>query len=109
MNSRLSSFQEGENDGEQKYTNTMSRHIKISIRIVVPTYHQDEDDQDAHHQAIQDDNPTITKLIHVEYSLDDISKPKTPIVIEEDEKLMVEITTKLYKVPMEDKKIMPEE
>ncbi|GKB38203.1 hypothetical protein Tco_0883145 [Tanacetum coccineum] len=76
---------------------------------VVPTYHQDEDDQDAQHQAIQDDNPTITNLIHVEYSLNDISKPKTPIVTEEDEKLMVEITTKLHKVPMEDKKITPEE
>ncbi|GKD78837.1 hypothetical protein Tco_1341458, partial [Tanacetum coccineum] len=30
---------------------------------VVPTYHQDEDDQDAQHQAIQDDNPTITGLV----------------------------------------------
>ncbi|GKE33259.1 hypothetical protein Tco_1452581, partial [Tanacetum coccineum] len=75
----------------------------------VPTYHQDEDDQDAKHQAIQDDNPTITKLIHIEYSLDDILKPKTPIVIEEDEKLMVEIMTKLHKVQMEDKSITPKE
>ncbi|GKA74064.1 hypothetical protein Tco_0780366 [Tanacetum coccineum] len=76
---------------------------------VVPTYHQDEDDQDAQHQAIQDDNPTITEPIHVGYSLDDNSKTETPIVIEEDEKLMVEITTKLHKVPTEDKSIMLEE
>ncbi|GJR14299.1 leucine-rich repeat protein [Tanacetum coccineum] len=77
--------------------------------LVVPTYHQDENDQDAQHHAIQDDNPTITKLIHVEYLLDDIYKIETPIVIEEDEKLMVEIMTKLHKVPTEDKSIMPEE
>nr|GEW29851.1 hypothetical protein [Tanacetum cinerariifolium] len=76
---------------------------------VVPTYHQDKDDQDAQHQAIQGDNPTITEPIHVEYSLDDNSKPETPIVIEEDEKLTVEITTKLHKVPTEDNNIMPEE
>ncbi|GJU08400.1 T-complex protein 1 subunit beta-like protein [Tanacetum coccineum] len=74
---------------------------------VVPTYHQDEDDQDAH--AIQDDNPSITTLIHVEYSRDDISKTETPIVIEEDETLMVEATTKLHKVQTEDNIIMPEE
>ncbi|GJY04691.1 hypothetical protein Tco_0370631 [Tanacetum coccineum] len=43
---------------------------------VVPTYYQDEDDQDAQHQAIQDDNPTITEL--VEYSRDDISKQRHP-------------------------------
>ncbi|GJY59715.1 retrotransposon protein, putative, ty1-copia subclass [Tanacetum coccineum] len=54
-----------------------------SVSSVVPTYHQDEDDQDAH--AIQDDNPYITKLIHVEYSRDDIAKTETPMVIEEDE------------------------
>ncbi|GKB99223.1 hypothetical protein Tco_0985360 [Tanacetum coccineum] len=76
---------------------------------VVPTYHQDEDDQDAQHQAVQDDNPIITELIHVEYSLDDISKTETPIVIEEDETLMVEATTKLRKVQMEDNNIMPAE
>ncbi|GJW50020.1 putative ribonuclease H-like domain-containing protein [Tanacetum coccineum] len=63
---------------------------------VVPTYHQDEDDQDAQHQGIQDDNPTITELIHVEYSLDDISKTEIPIVIEEDEKLKFEAMTKLF-------------
>ncbi|GJU59335.1 alpha-1,3-mannosyl-glycoprotein 2-beta-N-acetylglucosaminyltransferase [Tanacetum coccineum] len=60
-------------------------------------------------KAIQDDNPTITELIHVEYSLDDISKTETPIVIEEDETLMVEATTKLHKVQTEDNNIMPEE
>ncbi|GJS49477.1 putative receptor protein kinase ZmPK1 [Tanacetum coccineum] len=76
---------------------------------VVRTYHQDEDDHDAQHEAIQDDNPTITGLIHVEYSLDDNSKTETPMVIEEDEKLMVKITTKLHKVPTEDKSIMPKE
>ncbi|GJR86523.1 hypothetical protein Tco_0210534 [Tanacetum coccineum] len=76
---------------------------------VVPTYHQDEDDKDAQHKAIQDDNPIITELIHVEYSLDDISKTETPIVIQEDEMLMVEATTKLHKVQMEDNNIMPAE
>ncbi|GJU74661.1 hypothetical protein Tco_1266066 [Tanacetum coccineum] len=60
---------------------------------VVPTYHQDEDDQDAQHQVIQDDNPTITELIHVEYSLNNNSKIETPMVIEEDEKLMVFTST----------------
>ncbi|GJY16029.1 alpha-1,3-mannosyl-glycoprotein 2-beta-N-acetylglucosaminyltransferase, partial [Tanacetum coccineum] len=60
-------------------------------------------------KAIQDDNPTITELIHVEYSLDDISKTETPIVIEEDETLMVEATTKMHKVQTEDNNIMPEE
>ncbi|GKC93477.1 hypothetical protein Tco_1158919 [Tanacetum coccineum] len=74
----------------------------------VPTYHQDEDDQDVQHQGIQDDNPTITKLIHAQYSLDDISKTETPIVREEDEKLKVEATIKLHKVPTKDKSIMPE-
>ncbi|GKB23738.1 hypothetical protein Tco_0863139 [Tanacetum coccineum] len=73
---------------------------------VVPTYHQDEDAQD---QTVQDDNPIITELIHVEYSLDDISKTETPIVIEEDETLMVEATTKLHKVQTEDNNIMPVE
>nr|GFA05373.1 integrase, catalytic core [Tanacetum cinerariifolium] len=76
---------------------------------VVPTYRQDEDDQDAQHQEIPGDNPTIIKPIHFEYSLDDNSKPETPIVIEEDEKLTFEITTKLHKVPTEDNSIMPEE
>ncbi|GJX92218.1 RNA-directed DNA polymerase, eukaryota [Tanacetum coccineum] len=84
-----------------------------TIKEFVPTYHQDEDhqdedDQDAQHQGIQDDNPTITKLIHAQYSLDDISKIQTPIVREEDEKLKVKATTKLHKVPTEDKSIMPE-
>nr|GEW94293.1 hypothetical protein [Tanacetum cinerariifolium] len=79
------------------------------IARVVPTYHQDKDDQDAQHQAIQGDNLTIFEPIHVEYSLDDNSKPETPIVIEEDEKIMVKITTKLHKVPTEDNNIMPEE
>ncbi|GJS09061.1 hypothetical protein Tco_0365857 [Tanacetum coccineum] len=76
---------------------------------VVPTYYQDEDDQDAQHQAIQDDNPTITELIHVEYSLDDISKTETPIVIEEDETLMVEATTKLHKEIRKTTAIKPRE
>ena len=55
-----------------------------NLVIVVSTYYQD--DQDAQHHAIQDDS---LELIQVEYSLDDISKTETPIVIEEDEKLMV--------------------
>ncbi|GKB73035.1 hypothetical protein Tco_0934447, partial [Tanacetum coccineum] len=80
------------------FHNSFDTHDLIRV---VPTYHQDEDDQDAQNQAIQDDNPTITKLIHVEYSLDDSSKTETPIVIEEDEKLMVGITKKLHKVPTE--------
>ncbi|GKC19262.1 hypothetical protein Tco_1021412 [Tanacetum coccineum] len=50
-----------------------------------------------------------SKTIHVEYSLDDISKTETPIVIEEDEMLMVEATTKLHKVQTEDNNIMPAE
>ncbi|GKC49315.1 hypothetical protein Tco_1072060, partial [Tanacetum coccineum] len=79
------------------------------IRFIEFEPSSDEDDQDAQHQAIQDDNPTITELIHVEYSLDDISKTETPIVIEEDETLMVEATTKLHKVQTEDNSIMPEE
>lgn len=36
-----------------------------------------QDDQDAQYQAIQDNNPTITKRMHVEY---DISKTETHIV-----------------------------
>ncbi|GJZ44639.1 protein root UVB sensitive 1, chloroplastic, partial [Tanacetum coccineum] len=88
------------------FHNSFDTHDLIRV---VPTYHQDEDDQDAQNQAIQDDNPTITKLIHVEYSLDDSSKTETPIVIEEDEKLMVGITKKLHKVPTEDKNIMPKD
>ncbi|GKG07500.1 hypothetical protein Tco_0330469, partial [Tanacetum coccineum] len=69
----------------------------LDLIRVVPTYHQDEDededeDEDAH--AIQDDNPAITKLIHVEYSRDDIAKTETPMVIEENEKLMVFTSTK---------------
>ncbi|GJW58894.1 hypothetical protein Tco_0105625 [Tanacetum coccineum] len=43
----------------------------LDLIRVVPTYHQDKD-EDAH--AIQDDNPAITKLIHIEYSRDDIAK-----------------------------------
>ncbi|GKA84410.1 hypothetical protein Tco_0806005 [Tanacetum coccineum] len=78
------------------------------IRVVL-TYHQDKDDQDVQHHAIQDDNPTITESIHVEYSLDENSKTKRPVVIENDEKLTVEITTKLHKVSTKDKSIMPEE
>ncbi|GJZ31281.1 hypothetical protein Tco_0576328 [Tanacetum coccineum] len=74
---------------------------------VVPTYHQDEDDQDAQHLGIQDDNPTITELIHIEYSLDDISKTETPIVIKEDEKIKFKATKKLHKVPTADKSICP--
>ncbi|GJW94887.1 protein root UVB sensitive 1, chloroplastic [Tanacetum coccineum] len=65
------------------------------IRVVL-TYHQDEDDQDAQHHTIQDDNPTITKLIHVEYSPDDITKTETPMVTEEDEKLMVLTSKKVH-------------
>ncbi|GJR08265.1 hypothetical protein Tco_0790917 [Tanacetum coccineum] len=73
---------------------------------VVPTYHQDED-EDAH--AIQDDNPAITKLIHVEYARDDIAKTEMPIVIEEDEKLMIFTSTKVYELSMENKSIDPKE
>nr|GEX59328.1 glutamine--tRNA ligase-like [Tanacetum cinerariifolium] len=60
-------------------------------------------------EAIQGNNPTITKPIHVEYSLDDNSKPETPILIEEDEKLTFEITKKQHKVPRKDNSIIPEE
>ncbi|GKD97707.1 hypothetical protein Tco_1381604 [Tanacetum coccineum] len=74
---------------------------------VVPTYHQDEDDQDAH--AIQDDNPAITTLIHVEYSTDENAKTETPMVIEEDEKLMVFTSTKVHELLMENKSIDPKE
>ncbi|GKD55384.1 hypothetical protein Tco_1288771 [Tanacetum coccineum] len=74
----------------------------LDLIRVVPTYHQDED-EDAH--AIQDDNPAITKLIHVEYSRDDIAKTETPMVIEEDEKLMVFTSTKVHELPMENKSI----
>ncbi|GJV50287.1 hypothetical protein Tco_1440499, partial [Tanacetum coccineum] len=62
---------------------------------VVPTYHQDEDDQDAQHKAFQDDNPTITEVIHAEYSLNNNFKIETPMVIEEDEKLLVFTSTKI--------------
>ncbi|GJY20596.1 hypothetical protein Tco_0393162 [Tanacetum coccineum] len=78
----------------------------LDLIRVVPTYHQDED-EDAH--AIQDDNPAITKLIHVEYSRDDIAKTETPMVIEEDEKLMVFTSTKVHELPMENKSIDPKE
>ncbi|GJV46765.1 hypothetical protein Tco_1436977 [Tanacetum coccineum] len=80
-------------------------NFRVRKKIIVLTYHQDED---AQHQAVQDDNPIITELIHIDYSLDDISKTETPIVIEEDETLMVEATTKLHKVQIEDNNIMPE-
>ncbi|GJY45658.1 xyloglucan glycosyltransferase 4-like protein [Tanacetum coccineum] len=76
------------------------------LKIVVPTYHQDED-EDAH--AIQDDNPAITKLIHREYSQDDIAKTETLMVIEEDDKLMVFTSTKVHELPMENKSIDPKE
>ncbi|GKC78562.1 hypothetical protein Tco_1129336 [Tanacetum coccineum] len=76
----------------------------LDLIRVVPTYHQDED---AH--AIQDDNPAITKLIHVEYARDDIAKTEMPIVIEEDEKLMIFTSTKVYELSMENKSIDPKE
>ncbi|GJV99528.1 hypothetical protein Tco_1554780 [Tanacetum coccineum] len=76
---------------------------------VVPTYHQDEDDQDAQHKVIQDDNPTITEVIHVEYSLNNNFKIETPMVIEEDEKLLVFTSTKVQEQPMENKSIDPKE
>ncbi|GKA74896.1 hypothetical protein Tco_0781274 [Tanacetum coccineum] len=78
----------------------------LNLIRVVPTYHQDED-EDAH--AIQDDNPAITKLIYVEYSRDDIAKTETPMVIEEDEKLMVFTSTKVHELPKEKKSIDPKE
>ncbi|GJZ22389.1 pentatricopeptide repeat-containing protein [Tanacetum coccineum] len=63
---------------------TMLESMRVIVmERVVPTYHQDEDDQDAH--EIQDDNPAITILVHVEYSRDDIAKTETPMVIQEDE------------------------
>ncbi|GKA92875.1 hypothetical protein Tco_0814800 [Tanacetum coccineum] len=76
---------------------------------VVPTYHQDEDDQDAQHKAFQDDNPTITEVIHVEYSLNNNFKIETPMVIEEDEKLLVFTSTKVHEQPMKNKSIDPKE
>ncbi|GKD31879.1 paired amphipathic helix protein Sin3-like protein 2 [Tanacetum coccineum] len=91
------------------FDSSNSNHqVLVSYRIrVVPTYHQDEDDQDAH--AIQDDNPAITKLIHVEYSTDENAKTETPMVIEEDEKLMVFTSTKVHELLMENKSIDPKE
>ncbi|GKD69993.1 hypothetical protein Tco_1324083 [Tanacetum coccineum] len=75
----------------------------------VPTYHQDEDDQDEQHKAIQDDNPTITEVIHVEYSLNNNFKIETPMVIKEDKKLLVFTSTKVHELPKEKKSIDPKE
>nr|GEV94129.1 reverse transcriptase domain-containing protein [Tanacetum cinerariifolium] len=90
---------------EKNSTTSSSKGIVVD-QTVVPTYHQDKY-EDAH--AIQDDNPAITKLIHVEYSRDDIAKTETPMVIEEDAKIMVFTLTKVHELPMENKSIEPKE